>query len=120
MDDAVDGGGGRVNAVWRQQLILGFQVGGRKSDRAAAPVAFNDDAVDVVLMAKQRSGLIHSSFADQPSDSGTADDEILVSHRVDLFGLEPQGRAERAEQREIAAPIVAEEKIRADPHFRYM
>src|SRR6478609_10920167 len=115
MNDAVDSGGGRVNAVWRQQLIVGFQVGRRESDRTATPVAFDDHPVDVVLMAKQRSGFIHSSFADQPSNPRAAHYEVLVSHGIDFFGLEPKRRAKRTKQREVAAPIVAEEKIRTDP-----
>ena len=109
--------GRRIDAVRRQQLVFGAEVGGRKADRASAAIAADHLAVDGVLMAEQRTGFVDASLADQPPDPRAADDEVLVAHRIDLFGLEPVAGAERAQQREVAGAIVSEQEIGAHPHF---
>ena len=91
--------GRRVDAVRRQQLVLGAEVRRGKPDRPAALVAVHDAAFDVVLMAEQRAGLVHAPFADQAPDPRAADDEVLVADRIDLLGLEPVAGAERAAAR---------------------
>src|SRR3954451_4615477 len=65
-----------------------------------------------------RARLVDAAFADQPADPRAADHEILVADRIDLLGLEAVAAAERAQQREVAGAVVAEQKIRADPDFR--
>ena len=93
--DAADRRRRRIDAVRRQQLVLGAEVRGRKADRPAALVAAHDRAVDAVLMAEQRAGLVDAPLADQPADPRAADDEVLVADRIDLLGLEAVAAAER-------------------------
>ena len=58
------------------------------------------------------------AFGDQPADARAADDEVLVAHRIDLIGAKPVALPQRAQQAEVAAAAVAEQEVRADPHFR--
>ena len=107
--------GRRIDAVRRQQLVVGAEVGRRKADGPAALVAPDDGAVDEVVVAEQRARLVHAPLADQPPDPRAADDEVLVADRIDLLGVEAVAAAERAQQREVAGAVVAEQKIGADP-----
>src|SRR5579862_9494622 len=63
--------------------------------------------------------LVDRPFADEPPDPRAADDEVLVANGIDLLRLESVARAKRAQHREVARAIVAEEEIRADPHLRH-
>ena len=117
MELAVDRDRGGIDAVRRDQLVGGGQVRGRKPELAAAPGALHHGAVDGVVMAEQRAGLVDAPFAHQPADARAGDDEILVADRIDLFGAEAVLRAERPQQREVAAAIAAEQEIGANPHL---
>ena len=77
-------------------------------------------SVDRVLVPEQRAGFVDASLADEPADACAADDEVLVAHRIDLFGLERVAGAELPQQRKVPGAVVAEEKIGADPHLRHV
>ena len=94
------------------------KVGRGKSDLAAALPSLDDRAVDEVRMAEQRARFVHAALGHQPADARAADDEVLVAYRIDLVGPEPVALPERAQQAEVAAAAVAEQEVRADPHFR--
>ena len=68
-------------------------------------------------MAEQRARLVDAALGHQPADARARDDEILVADRIDLLGAEAVLRAERAQQREVAGAIAAEQEVGADPHF---
>ena len=70
-------------------------------------------------MAEQRAGLVHAAFGHQPADARAADDELLVAHRIDLLGAEAVALPERPQQREVAAAVVAEQEVGADPDLRH-
>ena len=118
-DDPVDDGRRRVDAVRRNELVVGTQIGGREANRATALVAVDDHALDDVRMTEQRARLVHTGLGDQAAHARTADDEILVAHGIDLLGFESVPCAERSQQRKVARAIVAEEEIGADPHLRH-
>ena len=116
--DAVDRHRCRVDAVRRNQLVLCHHVRRRKSDGLARACVPRQSCRPQIRMAEQRARLIHAGLGDQPADAGAADDEVLVAHRIDLIGPEPVSLPQRAQQAEVAAAAVTEQKVRADPHFR--
>ena len=75
----------RIDAVRRQQLVVGTQVRRRKADRPPALIAAHDGAVEHVFVAEERAGLVHPPFADQAPDPRAAHDEVLVPDRIDLL-----------------------------------
>src|SRR6266508_1793607 len=73
--DVTDSRHGRVDAMRRQQLVLGAQIGRWKTERPTALIASCDGAVDEVLMPQQGAGLVDAAFADEAADACTAHDE---------------------------------------------
>src|SRR6266487_4244295 len=107
----------RIDAMRRQQLVVGAEVRRGKADGPPALVAQHHGAVEEVLMPEQRPGFIQTPFADEAPDPRAADDEILVADRIDFLRLEAVPAAKGPQPREIAGTIVSEKKIRAHPHF---
>src|SRR6185369_11329697 len=52
IDNLADPRGGRINTVRRQQLVVGTQIRGRKSDLRSTTIASHDGAVEVILVAE--------------------------------------------------------------------
>src|SRR5688572_27936018 len=120
MDDALDGERRRVDAMWRDQLIIRLEVGGRKTKLTAAPLALDDRSHERVRMAQQRARLVNACLGYQTPDARAADDKLLVAHGIDLLGSKTVTLAKRAQQTEIVAPDVPEEEVRTHPDFRHM
>src|SRR5687768_18372771 len=118
MQRAVDGDRRRIDAMRRQQLVLGGKVGGGKADLAPAFGALDDEAFDDVVMTEQGAGLVHPPLADQAADARARDDEVFVADRIDLLRPEAMLRAERSQEAEVAAAVASEQEISPDPHFR--
>ena len=115
-----DGARRRCRPWWRRrrgrhQLVRRSQDSRSETQFPAAPGAAHDRAVDGVVMAEQRAGLVDAALGDQPANPRAGDDEVLVADRIDLLGPEAVLRAQRAQQREVAGPLASEEKVRADP-----
>ncbi len=68
-------------------------------------------------MPEKGAGFVDTALAHQPADAGAADHEVLVADRIDLLGLEPVARAQRAQHREVAGAIVPEQEVGPHPHF---
>src|SRR5687768_4694783 len=108
MHDAVDRGGGRVDARWRKQPVRGRQIRRWKAQLPTASGATDDRAVDEIMMAEQRTGFIDAPLGKEPPDPRAADDEVLVPHWIDLLGAEPIARPQAAKHRVIARALVSE------------
>jgi len=54
---AADGGAHRIDAAGGAQVIGELDIGGREADRAAAPIALLDPAVDLPGATEQRRGV---------------------------------------------------------------
>src|SRR4030095_10817808 len=88
MHDTIDRARRRVDAVRRNQLVVGLQVGSGKSDLAATLASGHDNAIDEIRMAKDGAGFVNATFRHEPPDSCAAHHEVLVAYRVDLVSPE--------------------------------
>ena len=103
--DAVDGAADRdrrrIDALRRQQLVLGRR-GWRSGSRSTGPrpAPAHHRAVDEVVVPEERARLVDPALGDQPADARAADDEIVVAHRIDLLDAEAVARpSERSSEK---------------------
>ena len=85
-----------------------------KPNSPADPVAFDHAAADRVRPAQHLAGRVKISGADHFADARAAHRLAIQRHRRQAVDLKTQFRAQLFQQRHIAAPLVAENKIRAD------
>ena len=116
----VENRGRRIDAARRNQLILGAHIRRRKPQSAPTLLPGHNRALNRIVMAEQRAGLVHATFAHQPANTGAADHEILVADRIDLLGAKAITCTQASQHRESAGSIVAEEKVGANPDFGHV
>src|SRR5262245_22149645 len=102
MDDAIDRRRRGIDTGRRGQLVFGRQVRSWNPDLTSTSGALHDGAVDEIVMAEERTRLVHAALRDQPPDPRAADDEVFVAHGIDLLRAEPVARAERSKGAEVA------------------
>ena len=66
-------------------------------------------------MPEKGARLVHAPFLYEPPNARAADDEVLVTDRVDLLGAEPVPGAEAAKNAERTRSLVPEQEVGADP-----
>lgn len=110
---AADSGVRGVNAGGRQNKAICFQVRSRKSELVAEPVAGHNLGGEGVGAAEHLAGGIEVARANGFADSGAANNLAIKRHGGDPVDAEIQFGPELLQERNIAAPLVAEDEVRA-------
>jgi hypothetical protein len=97
-------------------LLVGREVRGRDADRAAAPVAAHDLAVDEIVPAEQLSRLAHVSALERFAHPAAADRTAALEQRRHHLHRETEARAQRLEPPRIALAAAAEAERLAHHH----
>src|SRR5260221_279273 len=115
---ATDGSAHGVDAGRRAQIIGKLDVGGRKADGAASPVALFDAAIDFPVAAEQRGGLARLAFDEKMADASRRIDLARTPHRLDHGDGEAEILAHRGQQCCIAPAGAPEGASLADDRLR--
>ena len=103
-----------INAVRRQHQTGHVEIGGRKTKLPANAVAFDDPAGNRVRPSEHLARGVEIAGADGLANARAADDLTVERHGGQSMNGETEFAAEFFEQRDVAAALVAENKIRAD------
>src|ERR1700722_12775304 len=105
----------RIDAEGRTQIFAEADIGGRKTDRAAALVAERDAAVDLPEPAELRRRLARLPGLQEFANMGRGiDRRIAATHRLDHGDAESPHRAAFAQHVGRAAPPVTEGAVMPD------
>src|SRR5260370_20612556 len=111
---AADGGAHRIDAAGGAQVIGELDMGGRDADRAAAPIALLDPAIDLPGAGEERRRIARPAFDEKMADARRRVNFAIALHRLDDGDAEAESLAHPAQQRRIAAAAVAEDEVVTD------
>ncbi len=116
---AADGGAHGIDAGGWAQVVGELDIGGRKADRAAAPVTLLDATIDLPGAAEQRRGGARLALYEEMADAGRRVDLASLLHRLKDGDAEAERLAHSGQQRGVAVAAVAEDEIVADDGLAY-
>ncbi len=114
MDATSHSGVGGVDAVRGQHEPGDWEIRGGETEFAAAGVAMDYLAGERVRSAKHLPGGVEIATANGLTDAGATDRFTVQGHRAKAMNGEAQFDAKFFEQRDVPAPLVAEDEVAAD------